>query len=50
MSRKGVMYQEVEASVQNDEVEGDGSVVVAAPLDQHVQGLAWGGMSAHWKV
>lgn len=39
------------ASVQSDEAEGDGSVVVVDPENQrHVQGLVWGGMYVRWRV
>lgn len=41
----------MEASVQSDEAEGDGSVAVVDPEDQwHVQGLAWGGRHVRWQV
>lgn len=41
----------VEASVQNDEAEGDGNVVVVDPGDQrHGQDQAWGGMRVRWWV
>lgn len=42
-------HRVVEASVQSDEVEGDGNVVVVDPLD-HVQARAWGGTHVRWWV
>lgn len=47
--QQGHGYRAAEASVQSDEVEGDGSVVVVDHKD-HVQGLVWGGMYVHWQV
>lgn len=42
-------HRVVEASVQSDEAEGDGNVVVVDPLD-HVQARAWGGTHVRWWV
>lgn len=40
-----------EASVQSDEVEGDGIAVGVDPGDQCLgQGLAWGELQVHWGV
>lgn len=47
--REGHGYHVAEASAQSDEVEGDGSVVVAEHKD-HVRGLVWGGMCVRWQV
>lgn len=41
----------MEASVQNDAVEADGSVVVVGLVDQlEGQGLVWVGISVRWQV
>lgn len=46
---KKTTHQVAEASGRSDEAEGDGSVAVVDPED-HVQGLALGGMHVRWWV
>lgn len=52
MKTKGrTTYRVAEASVQSDEVEGDGSVAAVDLEDPwHARGPAWGGMRVRWRV